>query len=153
MGLSFAGSWRTPPSLSPHTRPTSFTYTPCWPLDIRVCCFFFFKSVYTCQVFVAACGIFNCSTQTQLTHVESFPDRGSNLGPPLWERGASATGPPGKSRNLGDNCHLSLCSSPCHHVPSRLRPPEGRLCEFGPRGLPFLLQGLAHSRLTGPGIW
>ena len=66
-----AGSRRSPPSLSPLTGPTSLTYTPAGPVDIRV--WFFFSSLFmclACQVFTAACGIFHFSTQTQLRQVE-----------------------------------------------------------------------------------
>lgn len=48
--------------------------------------------------------------KSQLRHTGSFPDQRSNPGPPLWEHGVVATGPPGKSPSYSE--FLILRNSP-----------------------------------------
>ena len=61
---------------------------------------FFKKSVWLCQVLVKALGILACGCSVRDLSLwrmgSNFPDQGSNPGPPHWQRGVPAPGPPGK---------------------------------------------------------
>ena len=57
-------------------------------------------SVVACRIFTVACGIlqlWHVKSQLQQAYGIQLPDQGSNPGPPHWEHGVLATGPPGKS--------------------------------------------------------